>query len=105
MGGANRAESVLGFEERRMKGLRSLLMAAGVLALPVLTSGCVQLLSMGIFTPVPMQPWVADQIEERLKYKSDYRTPVLPPIPPGHRPLCEDPPDRAEILRTMPRVA
>src|SRR5437588_559088 len=87
-----------------MKGLRSLLMAAGALALPVLTSGCVHLLSMGIFTPIPMQPWVADQIEERLKYKSDYRTPVLPPIPPGHRPLCEDPPDRAEILRTMQRV-
>jgi hypothetical protein len=29
---------------------------------------------------------------------------VLPPIPPGYRPLCEDPPDRALILRTMPRV-
>jgi hypothetical protein len=88
-----------------MKALRSLVMAAGVLALPILTSGCVNPLSMGIFTPVPMQPWVADRIEERLKYKNDYRTPVLPPIPAGFRPLCEDPPDRAEILRTMPRVA
>src|SRR5438094_5780830 len=88
-----------------MKGLRSLLMAAGVLAMSALASGCVHPLSMGIFTPIPMQPWVADRIEERLKYKNDNRTPVLPPIPPGHRPICEDPPDRAEILRTMPRVA
>ena len=82
-----------------MKALRSLVMAAGVLALPILTSGCINPLSMGIFTPVPMQPWVADRIEDRLKYKHDYRTPVLPPIPAGFRPLCEDPPDRAEILR------
>src|ERR1700676_2085853 len=87
-----------------MKALRSLVTAA-VLALPVLTSGCATPLSMGIFTPVPVPPWVADHIEERLKYKNDNRTPVLPPIPAGFRPLCEDPPDRAEILRTMPRVA
>ena len=32
------------------------------------------------------------------------RVPVLPPIPPGHRPYCEDPPDQQEILRAMPRV-
>jgi len=88
-----------------MKALRSLVMTAGVLALPILTSGCINPLSMGIFTPVPMPPWVADRIEERLKYKNDYRTSVLPPIPAGFRPLCEDPPDRAEILRTMPRIA
>jgi hypothetical protein len=87
-----------------MRALRSLLMAAGVLAWPALLSGCTWPLAMGIFTPVPMPPWVADRIEERIKYQSDYRTPVLPPIPPGFRPLCEDPPDRAEILRTMQRV-
>ena len=87
-----------------MKALRGLVWAASVLAMPVLTSGCVNPLSMGIFTPVPMQPWVADRIEERIKYKNDYRTSVLPPIPAGFRPLCEDPPDRAEILRAMPRV-
>lgn len=62
-------------------------------------------LSMGIFTPVPIQPWVAEHIEERMCVgKNDHRTPILPPIPPGHRPLCEDPPDRAAILRAMPRV-
>jgi hypothetical protein len=87
-----------------MKALRSLVVAT-VLALPVLASGCVNPLSMGIFTPVPVPPWVADHIEERLKYKNDNRTPVLPPIPAGYRPLCEDPPDRAEILRTMPKIA
>src|SRR5205814_10144192 len=88
-----------------MKALRCLVMTACVLALPILTSGCIAPLSMGIGTPVPMQPWVADRIEERLKYKNDNRTSVLPPIPAGFRPLCVDPPDRAEFLRTMPRVA
>jgi hypothetical protein len=78
------------------------LLLAGLL-LPALTGGC-NPFSMGFGTPVPMQPWVADRIEERLKYQNDHKTPILPPIPPGHRPLCEDPPDRAEILRVMPRV-
>ena len=88
-----------------MNALRSLIIAAGGLAVAVVTSGCIAPLSMGIFTPVPVPPWVAERIEERWKYQSDYKTPVLPPIPPGYRPLCEDPPDRAEILRTMQRVA
>lgn len=87
-----------------MNAFRSLVVA-GVLAMPLFASGCVNPLSMGIFTPVPVPPWTADHIEERLKYKNDYRTPVLPPIPAGYRPLCEDPPDRAEILRTMPKIA
>jgi hypothetical protein len=61
---------------------------------------------MGVFTPIPVQPWVADQIEERMCYgRNDYRTPILPPIPPGYRPLCEDVPDPAAINRAMPRVA
>ena len=87
-----------------MKTLRKILFVAAVALVTSLNSGCLNPLSMGFATPVPMQPWVADRIEERLVNKSDFRTPVLPPIPPGHRPLCEDPPDRAEILRTMPRV-
>jgi hypothetical protein len=88
-----------------MKALRSLAMAVGGLALTATLSGCVSPLSMGIFTPIPVPPWVADRIEQRLKYTSDNKTPVLPPIPPGYRPLCEDPPDRAEIIRTMPPIA
>lgn len=88
-----------------MKTWRKLLLAASVLLLPVLNSGCFAPLSMGLATPIPVPPWVADHIERRLCNKQDFRTPVLPPIPPGFRPLCEDPPDRAEILRTMPPVA
>jgi hypothetical protein len=87
-----------------MKALRCLAMAAGGLALTVTMSGCFHPLGMGIFTPIPVPPWVADHIEQRLKYTTDHKTPVLPPIPPGFRPLCEDPPDRAEILRTIPPV-
>lgn len=87
-----------------MKRLRQLLLAAAAVALPGLTSGCINPFAMGFATPIPMQPWVADRIEERLSNKSDTRTPILPPIPPGFRPICEDPPDRAEILRAMPRV-
>jgi hypothetical protein len=87
-----------------MNALRSMVVLAGVMTLATLASGCVNPLSMGIFTPVPVPPWVADHIQERIMYKNDHYTPILPPIPPGHRPLCEDPPDRAEILRTMNRV-
>jgi hypothetical protein len=44
-------------------------------------------------------------MEERVCFKHiDHRTPIMPPIPAGYRPLCEDPPDRAAILRAMPRV-
>jgi hypothetical protein len=87
-----------------MKTLRTLLLFPAVALVLAGSGGCANPLSMGIGTPVPIPPWVPDRIEERLVNKSDHRTPVLPPIPPGHRPLCEDPPDRAEILRTMPRV-
>ena len=83
---------------------RQWLFSAAWLLIPMCLSGCVSPLSMGFLTPVPIQPWVPTQIEERLLNKNDHRTPVLPPIPPGHRPYCEDPPDHSEILRAMPRV-
>jgi hypothetical protein len=85
-----------------MRNLRTWLLLAGAL-LPGMASGCLPL-GMGFGTPIPVQPWVAENIQERIMNKNDHRTPILPPIPPGHRPLCEDPPDRAEILRAMPRV-
>ena len=85
-----------------MNRRRPWLLLTALLA-PALVSGC-NPFAMGWFTPVPVQPWVAEQIEERLENPQDHRTPILPPIPPGHRPLCEDPPDRAAILRAMPRV-
>src|SRR5262245_17921809 len=85
-----------------MKRLSAWLVAgAGLLA--SLTIGCAPL-SMGIFTPVPVQPWVAERMEEKACMKNDFRTAILPPIPPGQRGLCEDPPDRAAILRALPRV-
>lgn len=66
--------------------------------------GCIPT-SMGIFTPICVQPWVAERMEEKMCVgRNDFRTPILPPIPAGYRPLCEDPPDRAAILRAMPRV-
>jgi hypothetical protein len=86
-----------------MRNLRTWLFLAGTLV-PAFASGCINLLGMGFWTPIPVQPWVAESIQERIMNKNDHRTPILPPIPPGHRPLCEDPPDRAEILRAMPRV-
>jgi len=89
-----------------MKFVRRMMLMALAVVLPALASGCINPFGMGFGTPIPMQPWVPDRIEERLVYgKNDHRTPVLPPIPPGHRPLCEDAPDLAEILRAMPRVA
>lgn len=86
-----------------MKRLRMWLFFVGVLAVCGASAGCVNPFALGWATPVPMQPWVADRIEERLIF-NDHKSPVMPPIPPGHRPMCEDPPDKSEILRAMKRV-
>ena len=77
-----------------------------LLAAGLLTAGSVGCLpfSMGIATPIPMPPWVTERMQEKYCNQNDHRTPILPAIPPGHRPYCEDPPDQQEILRTMPRV-
>jgi hypothetical protein len=82
--------------------LRTWLLLAGV-ALAVLgsSSGC-NPFAMGIATPIPVQPWMGQMVEDRMNNPSDFNTVILPPIPPGYRPLCEDPPDRATILRAMP---
>jgi hypothetical protein len=85
-----------------MNRIRACLMLAGAMV-ALWASGC-NPFSMGIFTPIPVPPWVPDVIEARLGNNSDFNTVVLAPIPPGYRPLCEDPPDRATILRAMPPV-
>jgi hypothetical protein len=87
-----------------MKTVRTLLLLAVAVAAPWFGSGCVNPLSMGIATPIPVQPWVTERMEERYCIQQDFQTPILPPIPPGIRPLCEDEPDLARILRAMPRV-
>jgi hypothetical protein len=60
---------------------------------------------MGVFTPIPVPPWVTERMEEKYVHKNDFRTPILPPIRDGFPPpLCEDPPDIAAAIRAMPKV-
>lgn len=83
---------------------RTWVLWAAVLAAP-LASGCYPF-SMGIFTPVPVPPWVTERMQDKYCHKNDFRTPIMPPILPGFPPpMCEDPPDESMILRAMPRVA
>ncbi len=67
--------------------------------------GC-QPLSMGLFTPMPVPPWVTERMEEKYVHKNDNRTAILPPIREGFPPpICEDEPDDSMILRAMPHIA
>lgn len=80
-----------------------LLIAAAILA-PATFGGCMPF-SMGLFTPIPVFPWVTERMEDKYCHKNDFRTPILPPIKDGYPPpLCEDPPDEAMVLRALPRV-
>jgi hypothetical protein len=89
-----------------MRKLRILVLLAAIVA-PLGLSGCWPL-SMGIFTPIKVPPWVTERMEEMYcqSIKNDFRTPIMPPIIDGAPlPTCEDPPDEARILRAMPHVA
>ncbi len=87
-----------------MGKLRTLVLIAGATLALVGTGGC-HPLSMGIFTPVPVPPWVTERMEDKYCYQNDHRTPIMPPIKEGFPPpLCEDPPSEAEILRAMPQI-
>ena len=49
--------------------LRRLLLLAGAVLMPSMSSGCfmgINPFGMGFYTPIPMQPWVADRIEDGL---------------------------------------
>jgi hypothetical protein len=87
-----------------MSRIRHLLLVAAVV-LPVVMSGC-NPFTIGIFTPIPVQPWVAERMSDKKEHRNDGRVPIMPPInyayPP---PICEDAPSDREILRAMPRVA
>jgi hypothetical protein len=84
-----------------MRKVQALMVLGALLASGA--AGCIPI-GAGFATPIPIQPWVSTYVEERIRDRSDWNTVVLPPIPPGYTPLCEDPPDRATILRAMPRV-
>ena len=62
-------------------------------------------LTLGFLSPIPVPPWTAERLEQKLNHKNDGRVPVMPPIRDGFPPpICEDAPGDAEVLRAMPRV-
>ena len=62
--------------------------------------------AMGILTPIPVQPWVAERMNEKYDSAAEDKTPILPPLQAGKPlPLCEDAPSDTEIMRVLPRVA
>jgi hypothetical protein len=77
------------------------MLAVGVLAS---APGC-NPLTLGFGTPVLVQPWVAERMEQKLNHKNDGRTPIMPPVRDGFPPpICEDAPSDQEILRALPRI-
>ncbi|HEV3383824.1 MAG TPA: hypothetical protein VG097_03360 [Gemmata sp.] len=73
--------------------------------MPALSTGC-NPFTLGFGTPIPIQPWVSERMEQKYNNKNDGRAPIMPPIRDGYPPpICEDPPSDLEILRAMPRVA
>ena len=96
--------------------LRTGVLLAAALVAPLATSGCTlplvgthilrNPLSMGIYTPIPVPPWVTENLERKYLWnKLDYRTVIMPPIRQGFPPpVCEDPPDDASVLRALEDV-
>jgi hypothetical protein len=79
-----------------------MLLAGAMLA--SLVGGC-NPYTMGVFTPIPVPPWVTERMEQKYCGYNDFRTPIMPPIREGYPPpTCEDPPDQAQILRAIPQV-
>jgi hypothetical protein len=80
----------------------------GLLAIAVVSltgSGCINFLGMGIFTPIPVQPWTAERLEDQYLHKNDHRAPLMPPTIDGYPdPTCEDKPSEREVIRAMRRV-
>ncbi len=74
----------------------------GVWCLPALLAGCSPV-GMGFLTPIPVQPWMYERMNEKVCLANENYASILAPIPPGYRPICEDPPDRQAIMRALPR--
>src|SRR5205085_1599839 len=84
---------------RKLRRL-ALLLIAGVL--PLHAAGCLPFL----LTPIPVQPWVTERMDEKYCEKNYFRTPFMPPIREGvPPPTCDDPPTEQQILRAIPHVA
>src|SRR5262245_25516919 len=87
-----------------MSWIRRKLWLFALALLPMGSAGC-NPLTLGFFTPIPVQPWTAERLEQKLNHKNDGRVPIMPPIRDGYPPpICEDAPSESEILRAMPRV-
>ena len=87
-----------------MSWIRRKLWLLALAVLPTASAGC-NPLTLGFLTPIPVQPWTAERLEQKLNHKNDGRVPIMPPIRDGvPPPICEDAPSDAEVLRAMPRV-
>ena len=87
-----------------MSWIRRKLLLLALAVLPAWATGC-NPFTLGFLTPIPVQPWTAERLEQKLAHKNDGRTPIMPPIRDGFPPpICEDAPSDAEVLRAMPRV-
>ena len=80
---------------RPKAAVRTWLLFAGALLAPTGLSGCgvfnFNPFAMGFATPIPVMPWVTERMEEKYCIKNDYRTPIMPPIKEGTRPLYVPP--------------
>ena len=87
-----------------MSSVRRKLWLLAAAVLPAVSAGC-NPLTLGLWTPVPVQPWVAERIDNKVNHKNDGRVPIMPPVRAGYPPpICEDPPSDLEVLRAIPRV-
>lgn len=91
-----------------MSWIRRKLWLLAVAALLPAGTGCnpTVAVGMGWMTPIPIQPWVTERMEEKYAHKNDGRTPIMPPIRDGYPPpICEDAPSDHEVLRALHRPA
>ena len=88
-----------------MTRMRRTLMLLATAVVPLTMTGCINILGMGLFTPVPVPPWTAERLEDQYLHKNDHRAPLMPPVRDGFPdPTCEDKPSEREVLRAMKRV-
>jgi hypothetical protein len=52
-------------------------------------------------TPVPVQPWATERVQERYIAPNEGRTPILPPLGATNSPACADEPTDQEVLKAL----